>query len=136
MALLTPNTRRREVYSDFPKDFAPIPGRSDLSRKINENSVRESIRNIVLTDPGERPFNPTFGCGIRRFLFENMDDTTAIIIKDTITDNVNAFEPRAEVVNVEVSADLNTNLVFISIVFRVINTEVNQRLDLQVSRIR
>ena len=136
MALLTPNTRRREVYSDFPKDFAPIPGRSDLSRKINENSVRESIRNIVLTDPGERPFNPTFGCGIRRFLFENMDDTTAIIIKDTITDNINAFEPRAEVVNVEVSADLNTNLVFISIVFRVINTEVNQRLDLQVSRIR
>ena len=136
MSILTPNTRRREVYSDFPKDFAPIPGRSDLSRKINENSVRESIRNIVLTDPGERPFNPSFGCGIRRFLFENMTDTTVVLIRDKIFSNLATYEPRAEIIDVEVSGDFGTNLILISIVFRVINTEVNQRLDLQVSRIR
>lgn len=136
MAILTPNTRRREVYSDFPKDFSRVPGRSDLSRKINENAVRESIRNIVLTDPSERPFNPSFGCGIRRFLFENMTDTTASLIRDKIFSNLSTYETRADIVDVEVSADLGTNLIFISIVFRVINTEVNQRLDLQVSRIR
>jgi len=136
MPILTPKTRRKEYYSDFPRDFARLPGRSDLSRKINENSVRESIRNIVLTNKGERPFEPTFGCSIRDMLFETITPTTVVLVKDRITEAVRAFEPRAQVIDVEVSGDLGSNLINISIVFRVINTQEPATLQVQVNRIR
>ena len=55
---LTPNKIARTVAADFHKDMTTVPGKEDLARKINEAAVKESIRNIVLTNRGERPFQP------------------------------------------------------------------------------
>ena len=56
MASITPLTRRSEIHSDFHKDLALLPGRNDIARRVNENSVKEAIKNILLTDRGERLF--------------------------------------------------------------------------------
>ena len=136
MSILTPKTKDKIFYSDFSSDFLPITGRLDLSRKLNENAVKESIKNIVFTNRLEKPFQPTFGCSIRDILFENTTPTTVQVAKNRMLESLRTFEPRAEFIDVEISANLDTNYIEISIVFRVINADAPTTLRLRVDRIR
>ena len=67
----TPQAAKPLVYSDFYSNFDLELVKKDLLSYKNEDSVKRSIRNILLTDRGERFFNPTFGSDIRKILFEN-----------------------------------------------------------------
>jgi phage baseplate assembly protein W len=136
MAVLTPRTRGQEFYSDFSKNLEQIPGRKDLSRRVNESSVRESIKNIVLTNKGERLFQPDFGCDVRASLFENIDATTIIILKDNIEKAITTYEPRCIVRSVEIIADLDTNNIQATILFSVINTSNTTSLTIDLVRER
>lgn len=135
MSILSPKFKTIEYYSDIPKTLDLIPGRSDLSRKINENAVRESIRNIVLTAPGEKPFQPEFGCGIKALLFEPMTPTILEIIRDVVKKSIITFEPRCEVLGVDVTGDYNESVMFVTVVFRVINTDAISNVDIKVKRV-
>jgi phage baseplate assembly protein W len=136
MAVLTPRTRGQEYYSDFSKDLEQIPGRKDLSRRINESSVRDSIKNIVLTNKGERLFQPEFGCDINASLFENIDANTVIILKDNIQKAISNYEPRCVVRSVEILADIDTNNIIATILFSVINTSTTSSLTIDLVRER
>ena len=136
MAGLTPRTRAQEFYSDFSKNLDQIPGRKDLSRLINENSIKESIKNIVLTNKGERLFQPNFGCDINASLFENIDNNTVLILRDNIKRAIRTFEPRCDLKNVEIIADLDTNNLQATVVFSVINTSNTTSLTLDLVRER
>jgi phage baseplate assembly protein W len=136
MAVLTPRTRGQEYYSDFSKDLEQIPGRKDLSRRINESSVRDSIKNIVLTNKGERLFQPEFGCDINASLFENIDANTVIILKDNIQKAISNYEPRCIVRAVEILADIDTNNIIATILFSVINTSTTSSLTIDLVRER
>ena len=124
MAQTTPLTRNRILYSDFHKDLALLPGRGDLARTVNENSVRESIKNILL------------GSDIRATLFENATPITSIILRDKISDTLRAYEPRANLLDVEVTGDIDTNALRINVVFSVINNETPQTLSIDIDRVR
>tara|TARA_R110000803_G_scaffold76121_3_gene140659 strand:- start:2623 stop:3033 length:411 start_codon:yes stop_codon:yes gene_type:complete len=136
MAGLTPRTQAQEFYSDFSKNLDQIPGRKDLSRLINENSIKESIKNIVLTNKGERLFQPNFGCDINASLFENIDNNTVLILRDNIKRAIRTFEPRCDLKNVEIIADLDTNNLQATVVFSVINTSNTTSLTLDLVRER
>lgn len=136
MAVLTPRTRSQEFYSDFSKNLEQIPGRTDLSRRINESSVRESIKNIVLTNKGERLFQPDFGCDINASLFENIDANTIIILKDNIRKAIGTYEPRCIVKAVEIIADIDTNNIQATVLFSVINTSNTSSLTIDLVRER
>ena len=133
---LTPRTRSQEFFSDFSRNLEQIPGRQDISRKINENSVKESIKNLVLTDRGERLFQPNIGCDIRGSLFENIDPNTIILLKDAISNTINTYEPRCDLRNVEVQANIDTNELRVRIVFAVINTTTTSELTIDLNRVR
>jgi phage baseplate assembly protein W len=136
MAVLTPRTRGQEYYSDFAKNLEQIPGRTDLSRRINESSVKESIKNIVLTNKGERLFQPEFGCDINASLFENIDANTVIILKDNIEKAISTYEPRCIVKSVEIIADLDSNNIQATVLFSVINTSNTSSLTIDLVRER
>lgn len=136
MAVLTPRTRGQEFYSDFSKNLEQIPGRTDLSRRINESSVKESIKNIVLTNKGERLFQPDFGCNINASLFENIDANTVIILKDNIQKAISTYEPRCTVRSVEIIADQDTNNIQATVLFSVINTSNTSSLTIDLVRER
>jgi phage baseplate assembly protein W len=136
MATLTPRTRARELYSDFSKNLDQVPGRNDLSRKINENAVKESIRNIVLTNKGERLFQPTIGCNISASLFENLDANTILILKDNIKTAIRTYEPRCNLKDVEIVADLDTNNLQATVLFSVLNTSTTSSITLDLVRER
>lgn len=136
MATVTPLTRKREIHSDFHKDLALLPGRNDIARRVNENSIKEAIKNILLTNKGERLFQPLIGSDIQSMLFENATPVTAILIKDRIESALNAYEPRCSIVDVEVLGDIDSNTVKINVVFQVINSETPQTLSIDIDRVR
>ena len=133
---ITPRTRFEAVYSDFHKDLSPIPGRGDIARRLNENSVREAIKNLILTDKGERLFQPNLGSDIRASLFENVTPTTIILLKDKVREVLNAYEPRCNLLDVEVLGDIDENAITVNVVFNVINSEAPQSISIGIDRVR
>jgi uncharacterized protein len=104
-----------------------------LAWSSGEQNVRESIRLILLTEPGERLMREGFGCGLRPFLFEPNTVTTRQLIRERIIEAVGRWEPRVTVVNVSVDADPdNASLVAITIVFRLVATQALERLGLSL----
>ena len=133
---ITPRTRFEAVYSDFHKDLSPIPGRGDIARRLNENSVREAIKNLILLDKGERLFQPNLGSDIRASLFENVTPTTIILLKDKVREVLNAYEPRCNLLDVEVLGDIDENALTVNVVFNVINSEAPQSISIGIDRVR
>lgn len=102
-----------------------------LAWSVGEDNVRESIRLILLTEPGERLMREEFGCGLRQFLFEPNTVTTRQLIRERIGKAIGRWEPRValEEVLVEPDAD-NSRLVVITIFFRLAATQALERLGL------
>lgn len=132
----TPQTSKPLVYSDFYSNFDLELVKNDLLSHKNEDSVKRSIRNILLTDKGERFFNPTFGSDIRKMLFENFSPSTEQVVADLIKTAIGNHEPRANVIDVNVSGNPDQNSMYINIVFSVINKAEPVTLELILNRIR
>ena len=133
---LSRRTITQEFFSDFTKNLDTIPGITDLSRVVNENAVRESIRNLVATDRGERLFQPNVGCDIRGSLFENITQATMIILEENIKSTIRTYEPRCNLRSVEVSGNIDTNELSAKIVFNVINSSNITSISIDLSRAR
>jgi len=133
---LTPRTRNIEFFSDFESNLERIPGREDIARRTNEQAVRDSIRNLVLTDRGERLFQPDIGCDIRGSLFENIDQNTILILKENIKSTIRQYEPRCIIKDIIVNANIDRHEVFVKIIFSVINSNRNLSLTIDLSRVR
>lgn len=132
----TPLTVKRELYSDFHKDFTQNPVSLDLARKTNEESVKESIKNLILTDQGERLFQPKLGTKVRALLFDNITPDVVISIRELIKDTLNTYEPRAEIIDVDVTSTIDSNDIRITVVFSVINIEEPITLTTTLTRVR
>jgi len=114
--------------------FPPrVDANGRLARSDGEGNVRESIRLLLLTEPGERLMREDFGCGLRRFLFEPNTVTTRELIRRQIAQAVGRWEPRVAVEEVRVEADAgNPRLVAVNISFRLVATQALERLSLSL----
>lgn len=133
---LTPRTRSQEFFSDFTRNLEQVPGRADISRVINENAVKESIKNLVMTDRGERLMQPNIGCDIRGSLFENIDPNTMLILEQNIKSTLRTYEPRCIVKEVQVFGNIDTNDLKVKVVFSVINTTTLSSVTIDLNRVR
>lgn len=128
--------RQAQVYSDFDFFFTPHPISKDVARVVNEEAVKQSIKNIVLTDKYEVPFNPLFGCNVRKTLFENFSAVTSALVKKTIEEAIINFEPRCQLIDVVVSDFPDDHRLLITIIFTVINNSNPITLQLFLDRVR
>ena len=133
---LTPNKIPKILASDFHKDLTIVPGKEDISRKLNENAIKESIRNIILTNKGERPFQPTLGCDLNKLLFEGATPQTFDLIKKVVRNAIETYEPRCELLGVDVLGDIDSNQVYVTILFRIINTDNPVSFNVLLDRTR
>ena len=132
----TPSLKKDILYQDFLSSMQFSSDTSDLFLSTNEDSVKQSIINLLLTNPGEKLFNPTLGSEINKILFENITpQTTASLIK-LIRNTIENFEPRAQLLDVIASPLEEENAYSITIVFSVINKTEPITLDLLLNRIR
>ncbi len=132
----TSRTQPKSIYTDVPTSFTRHPTKKDLTVVTNQNSVAQAIRNLILTNKGERLFRPAIGSNINRLLFEPLTDTTASSIKTSVIETINNFEPRANVISVTVEANYPKDGYNIQIIFTTINVTVPQRLNVTLYRVR
>ena len=115
----------------FPPRVGP-DGR--MAWSVGETNVHESIRIILSTDPGERLRLPAFGAGLRRFLFEPNTLATHTLIKQAISEALKRWEPRIQLESVEVVADdQDTETAIATLTYRLVATQVQERLSVAVS---
>ncbi len=96
-------------FKDLDLNFNIHPVRKDISKSIGPMAVVNSIKNLILTNHYEKPFQPDIGSNVRRLLFENLDNITATTIKDEIERTIVNYEPRATVKTINVTADYDKN---------------------------
>lgn len=127
----------REVqFSDLSVSFTPHPSTKKPAVKKNANAIVGALKNLILTNRYERPYEPAFGSDIRNRLFENFDPVEAINLEEDIRLAISNYEPRVNVNNVKVigSPDLNTVSVYIE--FFIVNQAQPEALQLTIERIR
>jgi phage baseplate assembly protein W len=125
-----------DMFGDFLSDLTPHPISKDLVRLKNDQSVRQSIKNLVLTNYGERPFQPNIGSNVNRSLFEPNDGFLTDDIETSIRTTIQANEPRVYLVSVTVIPTSDTNTISVNIVFSIINNMQPQSLDVILRRVR
>ena len=119
-----PVERISRGFKDLSMTFQSNPLNDDLIGLKNANAIARSVRNIVMTYPGEKFFQPDFGSRVSKLLFENVDDITASQIQEEIEYSINNYEPRVSLVNVSVVAD-NDNASFdATITYDIIGADV------------
>ncbi len=104
--------------------FQSNPLTSDLIVLKNENAIARSIRNIVFTIPGEKFFNESFGSNINKSLFDNIDELSAIIIKDQITESIENFESRVQLIRVSAFPDFDNNSFDVTVIYEIIGADI------------
>ena len=123
-------------FVDLDLDFTRNPLTNDVSLKFNEEAVMRSIRNIVLTNSGEKPYVPEFGGNVKASLFENFTPVNVVTLKGQLESAIKNFEPRAKLLKIEVTPRLDENVMIVSVVFRVLNTPEPVTIDIPLERIR
>ena len=104
-----PLERVSQGFKDLSMTFQSNPLNNDLIGLKNANAIARSVRNIVMTIPGEKPFNENFGSRISGLLFENVDNITATAISDEIRESVTNYEPRVSLTSVVVNPNFDNN---------------------------
>lgn len=127
---------RNERYSDFYNNFNKNFGTKDLARLTNEDSIINSLKNIILTRKGERPFFPEFGCNISGLLFENFSKFTTDAIETEIKTAVENFEPRVKTIKVKAIEAQDDHSIELQLFFTTINNPENISISFFLSRIR
>lgn len=119
MAIVTTQILKR--YKDLDLSFTPHPIKKDVNIFVDDTAIINSIKNLLLTNHYERPFNPDLGSNVRKLLFENIDAVTAIMIEREITQTIANFEPRVSVIGTTVIPDYTNNGFNIQLYFNIIN---------------
>ena len=137
MAIFTkPLSTNTRSWSDLDLDFVAHPVTKDIVLKRDVEAVKRSIRNLILTNEYERPFQPNIDGGVTRHLFELSTPHTKHNIESAIRTCISNYEPRAEVIDVFVTGDLDKNGFNVTIEFRVINTPNPVTIELFLERLR
>lgn len=122
-------------YADLDPSLEPHPNTGDFMRRFDVNAVKDSIRNILLTMPFEKPFEPDYGVGIKRYLFELLSPGFATVLKKEIREQVRVFEPRAVVEDVRIGVT-DENAIEIDIEFYVRGITDSQSFNLILERVK
>ena len=127
---------REQSFKDFDLSFRANPVTGDVALKKNEQAVRQSVLNILLTNRGEKPFDPNFGSNITSQLFENFDPIVESILDEQIRVAVANYEPRAKILDVSVSGN-DANSLNIDVKFKIVSpSETVTSVNLTVKRLR
>ena len=123
--------RNVRQYTDLDLFFSKKATSKDISKVTDIQAVKRSVRNLVLTNHYEKPFHPEIGSGVRDMLFEPMTPLTAYMLARQVENVVENWEPRARLIGVRASPNLDRNEYEITIEFYVVNTPT-ELVDLTV----
>ena len=119
-----PLERVTQQYKDVSMSFKSNPLNDDLIGLKNESAIARSIRNIVFTLPGEKFFDPNFGSDISQSLFENIDEISAVTIREEIEYSIKTYEPRVNLIEVQSIPNYDNNEYNVLITYEILGADV------------
>jgi len=128
-------TSRDKVYSDIDLSFTAKPN-GEIYKKKDAAAVKQAIKNLILTDHFEKPFLPFYGGNIRALLFELAYDDIDEDVRSNIQYAIEKYEPRARIINIDVTAQPDYNNLSVTIEFQVVNSDEIVTFTTSVSRLR
>jgi|TARA_B110000211_G_scaffold143796_1_gene164145 phage baseplate assembly protein W len=126
---------RTKLYKDIDLTFANKPS-GEIFKKEDAAAVKQAVKNLMLTNYFEKPFQPRFGGNLREMLFDLADDDAEEDIEDRIKNAIGVFEPRARALNVTAVATPERNSIRVTVEFRVINTQETVTVTTVLARLR
>lgn len=127
---------RAREYKDVSLSFARNPVTRDVVAVTGDEAVKRSVKNLLLTVAGEVPFFPNFGSKLSRLLFEPIDPVTTALLESEILGTIEAFEPRAKVLSLDVVPSEDEQRYDITLTFRLVNLAQPVTLSLFLTRLR
>ena len=118
-----PVERVSRGFKDISMSFEVNPITDDIIGVKNDTAIARSIRNLVLTTPGERFFNESLGSEVSQVLFDTLDDISAAAIRDEIEQTIIRFEPRVKLEDVKVKGDFDNHQFDVTISYDIIGIE-------------
>jgi uncharacterized protein len=101
------------------------------SNYLTKDAIKNNLINFFLTNPGERYLNPTFGGGLRAFIFEQITSDNLDFLRENINDKLTIYFPNINVVDLIVSGQIDNNRVNVTLSYSVINTNITDNLEIQ-----
>lgn len=129
-------TRNTRTYQDLDLNFIANPATGDISKKYDENAIKQSVKNLIMTNHYERPFHPEIGSQVTGLLFENDSPMLQATLERAIIYTIENFEPRVKLISVVVKMNPDNNTVYVSITFKIVNTERPITVDFTLQRTR
>lgn len=123
-------------YSDIDLNFSRNPVTNDVSIIQDKDAIKAAVKNIILTDFGERPFNPNFGSSVRGLLFEPATPITAGAIETRIKTALQNFEPRIEILRLDVLGNPDENSFDVTLGFRMPGDTRTTLVPITLQRLR
>ena len=123
-------------YKDLDLNFLIHPVRKDINKHKDEMAVINSIKNLMMTNHYERPFQPDLGSNVRRLLFENLDKITAISMDREIRQVVQNYEPRAQIKTLDILPDVDNNGFSVRMEFYIMNMTDPVTINFFLERVR
>jgi phage baseplate assembly protein W len=130
------NIIRKNLFKDLDLDFSPHPSTADVPQKVDAEAVKRAVRNLVLLNRYDKPFQPQIDARISRMLFEPATPLVAVMIRSNIIELINRYEPRAKVTDVVVVFDDDKNAFDVQISFMLINNREVSKVFVTMERLR
>ena len=132
-----PLERVSQGFKDISASFQINPLNNDLIAVTNTNAIARSVRNLILTKKGEKPFEPNLGSGVYDLLFENIDKQTATVIRDEIILVLENYEPRISIIEVLVKPNYDEASMDVTLQYEIVGIDVpTQELTLALEPTR
>lgn len=129
-------TSRVRQYTDIDLTFRVKPTSGEIYKKTDAAAVKQAVKTLVMTNQLEKPFRPNFGGNMQAQLFELADRGKSSMIKRNIKENIEMFEPRAEVLDILVNLQSDANSLDVTVKFKVVNTEEEIVFTTTLARLR
>ena len=128
--------RNTRTYVDVDFNFLSHPRTKDVTTRSDEEAIKQSVRNLILTRNYERPFRSYLGSQVNQLLFEPMSPLLTTMLERAISDVINNFEPRVVLLGVDVSYSPENNSMYVTITFSIKNTTVPLTVNLVLESTR
>jgi len=126
--------KKSRAFKDIAMAFGKNPFTDDANVVKNDNSIKQAIKNLVLTTPGEKPFQPLTGSRVNDLLFEPLDPFTADTLRDEIINTINQYESRVRLENVWLQPIHERNQLNITIEYQIVGQSITESFSFVLQR--
>ena len=125
---------KSRAFQDIPVGFTKNPFTKDITSVKNDSAIKQAVKNIVLTAPGEKPFQPNFGSTVSQLLFEPLDPFLIDAIQSEILNTLQQPEPRIAITKLECKPDYDDNAITVDLEYQIVGLPVIENITFVLQR--